>query len=180
MARIRISTDNDIPALCEVHRQAFGEVQGPEIVELVCALLEDTTAQPLLSLVAESGSGVAGHVLFTPVVINDAEVEVSAHILAPLAVLPGQQSRGIGGALIRDGLRRLSAQDVDLVFVLGYPDYYTRFGFKAAGRHGLTTPHPIPAAHQEGWMVQELKPGLLGRVRGQITCAGPLNHPQHW
>jgi predicted N-acetyltransferase YhbS len=123
---------------------------------------------------------IAGHILFTTVRVPGVYQHVRAQILAPLAVLPSRQGRGVGGALIREGLGQLSAADVGLVFVLGHPAYYPRFGFQAAGRLGLTAPYPIPQEHHDAWMVQELVPDLLGVVRGEVSCARTLDSPEHW
>lgn len=180
MTKIRPSIDSDLAAICDVHRRAFGQEEGQEIVDLVCGLLADETAQPILSLVAETEQGVVGHVLFTRVTVEGADVQVQAGILAPLAVLPENQNSGVGGALTREGLRQLSSSGVGLVFVLGHPEYYPRFGFEPASGLGLMPPYPVPAEHQEAWMVQELRTGLLGRVQGRVSCARTLDSPEYW
>lgn len=177
---IRESTESDKAAIGSVHRTAFGEAKGPEIADLVKGLLEDTTAVPLLSLVAVEGNKIVGHVLYTKVEVTEAAEQVAARILAPLAVLPEVQSRDVGGQLIQVGIRLLRQAGVELVFVLGHPGYYPRFGFTAAGELGFVAPYPIPAEHAGAWMVQELRPGVVGRVAGKIQCADVLNQPEHW
>jgi predicted N-acetyltransferase YhbS len=122
----------------------------------------------------------AGHVLFTRAVVSGAEAGITASNLAPLAVIPEFQGRGLGGELIRNGLRQLAEMDTDLVFVLGHPGYYRRFGFRPAGALGLIAPYPIPPQHADAWMVQELKEGTVGTVEGRIICANSLNKPEYW
>lgn len=180
MVTVRFATAEDRAAILGIHEAAFGGTEGPEIVNLVTGLLDDATARPLYSLVAEADGKVVGHVLFTAVGIQPGGQEVSAQILAPLAVVPGQQGRGIGGALIKEGLRQLAAAGVALVFVLGYPDYYSRFGFRPARALGFAAPCPIPVAHDAAWMVLGLRPGVIGRVRGRVQCAAALSDPRHW
>ena len=102
---------------------AFGQRQGQEIVELVNDLLEDETAKPLLSLVAEKDGKLVGHILFTTARLQPEKQEPTIRILAPLAVSKDVQGEGIGGVLIREGLKQLAESDVDLVFVLGHPRY---------------------------------------------------------
>ncbi|NIP71638.1 MAG: N-acetyltransferase, partial [Gammaproteobacteria bacterium] len=77
-------------------------------------------------------------------------------ILAPLAVHPDHQGRGIGGSLVREGLARLKGAGVELVFVLGYPAYYAKLGLSPAGEKGFEAPHPIPPESADAWMVQAL------------------------
>lgn len=176
---IRNATENDLEGLLAVEEEAFGPVEGPEIAVLVRSLLADPTARPLFSLVALNGRQVLGHILFTKARV-EAKEEVTAAILAPLAVLPGSQNRGIGGRLIAAGLKQLSEAGVKLVFVLGHPDYYPRHGFKPAGALGFEAPYPIPEEVAAAWMVQELVPGFIGRVRGRVLCCAALDRPEYW
>lgn len=177
---IRSATDADRAGILGVHESAFGKEQGPEIVELVSGLLCDKSAMPLFSLVAEICGRVVGHVLFTAVRLQSGRQSISAQILAPLAVSKEHQGEGIGGSLINEGLKRLAASGVGLVFVLGRPDYYRKFGFGPAGVLGYEAPYPIPMAHEDAWMVRELKAGMLGSAQGRIQCAETLDQPRHW
>ncbi|MEM9448302.1 MAG: N-acetyltransferase [Cyanobacteria bacterium P01_E01_bin.6] len=178
--KIRHSTESDQVAISAIHRNAFGEEQGQEIVALVEALLDDETATPVLSLVAETDAILVGHILFTAAQLQPEDLEISVRILAPLAVLSDFQGEGVGGALIREGLKQLADSRVDLVFVLGHPDYYPKFGFQTAGILGFEAPYAIPSEHADAWMVQELKVGVIGRVVGRIQCSETLSQPQHW
>jgi predicted N-acetyltransferase YhbS len=159
---------------------AFGQRQGQEIVELVNGMLEDETAKPLLSLVAEKDGKLVGHILFTTARLQPENQESSIRILAPLAVSSDVQGEGIGGALIKEGLKQLAESGVDLVFVLGHPRYYPRFGFQTAALFGFEAPHTIPAEHADAWMVQELKTGRLAKNEGKIQCSEVLNQPRYW
>lgn len=178
--KIRFATDSDLNDVLTVEKQAFGEEEGPVIADLVSALLTDKTAMPILSLIAENEERTVGHILFTKVRIAPSEEDISACILAPLAVIPIAQCQGVGGQLIEEGLSRLTASGVDLVFVLGHPDYYPRHGFRPAGVSGFRAPYPIPEENAGAWMVQELREGVIGRVNGKIACADALNDARHW
>ncbi len=177
---IRPATELDQDAIDRVHLDAFGEPQGREVAALVNALLADATAEPRLSLVAVEDGAIVGHILFTRATIEPDGRGAEARILAPLAVAPARQDQGVGAALIREGLSRSAASGVDLVLVLGHPGYYPRHGFRPAAALGLTAPYPIPAVHAEAWMVQALRPGVIGTVQGTVQCARALDEPQHW
>jgi predicted N-acetyltransferase YhbS len=177
---IRPANEADLSVVLDIERRAFGDAEGPVIADLVAALVRDPTAAPLLSLMAEAHGQPVGHILFTTARITGKEASPPAAILAPLAVVPEAQRQGIGGRLIREGLRRLTRSGVALVFVLGYPDYYGRFGFRPAGAAGFDAPYPIPLANAEAWMVQERQPGVIGRIKGTVQCAAALDRPEHW
>ena len=179
-AKIRVAMEKDRDAILAVHMNAFGEGEGPVIVKLVDEMLDDSSGEPILSLVAEIDTELVGHLLFTSVRIEPDDSKVSARILAPLAVVEYRQRQGIGGHLIQAGLRLLTDSGVDLVFVLGYPDYYSRFGFKPAGVQGLQATYPIPPQNADAWMVTELTPGTIGNCSGTVRCSNALDDPKYW
>lgn len=174
---IREATNEDLDAVLEVERRAFGRDSE---ANLVGDLLVDASAAPRLSLLAiEHGRPVA-HVLFTAVNVVGAEPSVRASILAPLAVVPEVQGHGCGRRLVENGLLRLGDSGVQMVFVLGDPSYYARFGFTSAGRRGLEAPFPIPAEHVDAWMVRALGNGAVGSIAGRVRCADTLSRPELW
>jgi len=176
---IRHPQGSERKTICGIHASAFVREQGQEIAELVDGLLDDATAEPLLSLVAETTGQLVGHILFTAVKIQSNQ-EISARILAPLAVSSDYQGIGVGSALIREGLKQLAESGVALVFVLGHPGYYLKFGFRPAGVLGFEAPYPIPSEHADAWMVQELVSGVIGSIKGRVQCSEVLSQPEHW
>lgn len=126
---IREAAEGDDGQIADVVTAAFGR---PDEAELVAALRDGGDA--VLSLVAEAGGSVVGHILFSRLTFEpdpgSPPLKVSG--LAPVAVVPDCHGQGIGSALIREGLHRLAAGDEDLCLVLGEPAYYGRFGFDAA------------------------------------------------
>jgi len=178
--QVRKAFESDKQAILDSAIAAFGKMQGQEIADLITDLLEDLSAQPLLSLVVNADDNVVGHILFTSTQIKHSQRIVSSAILAPLSVHPEYQGQGIGGQLIKEGLKQLKATGVELVFVLGHPGYYPRYGFSAAGIKGFDAPYPIPPENSAAWMVQELNPGIIEYVSGQVICAEALNDPKYW
>ena len=177
--RTRIATEDDRERILAVHRNAFGDEEGPVIANLVEEMLADPSGEPIFSLVAEMGDELVGHVLFTSVTVEP-NSEVSAQILAPLAVASDRHGQGIGSQLVQDGFAHLQQSGVELVFVLGYPDYYSRFGFAPAGARGFEAPYPILPKNADAWMVHELASGAIKRYEGKIRCCGALDHQQYW
>lgn len=177
---IKQSIQQDTPDILMVHTLAFGTDKGPEIAELVHGLLGDETALPRLSLVAIEKNQIIGHILFTRSVLKGAPSSLETRLLAPLAIHPDRQGKGIGRRLIMEGVNQLRESGVDLVFVLGHPDYYPRAGFTPAGVWGFEAPYPIPDEHAGAWMVLDLKGDVLGRFKGRVQCSQVLDQPQHW
>lgn len=177
VVEIRAATDSDLNDVLAVERDAFGYDKEAELVRKILA---DSTAKPTLSLLAYQEDRSVGHILFSAIRIDGAARKVSAAILAPLAVVADAQCQGIGGKLIERGLHLLTESSVELVFVLGHPGYYPRYGFEPAGRLGLEAPYPIPEEHAGAWMVQALRPGVIGTVRGKVVCCDALDRPEHW
>jgi putative acetyltransferase len=133
---VRDETPADFAAIRAVNEAAFG---GAQEADLVDTLRRD--GDLLLSLVADDG-GVIGHVAFSRVQLEGESDPAVA--LAPVAVRPEWQRRGAGTALIEHGLQRLRQSGETLVFVLGEPAYYGRFGFAAAPAARFETPYPGP------------------------------------
>jgi len=174
--KIRESVENDKKYIRKVHQNAFDQSEGESVSQLAIDLLEDQTALPVLSLVAEQDNEIIGNVIFSSVNIEGAE-GVSAYILAPLAVKRFAQGNGIGTLLINRGLEILKERGAAIVLVYGDPNYYMRTGFKAD--HNLKSPHKMKYP-QEAWMAQELVENILIITQGTVRCALSLNSPEYW
>lgn len=175
--QIREAVETDLNDVLSIERLAFGYDKEANLVR---DLLRDPSAKPLLSLLAFKKDRAVGHILFTTARLSGTQETASIVILAPLAIVPDAQKQGIGGKLIEQGLKLLSKSGVDLVFVLGHPEYYPRYGFKPAGHLGFEAPYPIPDKYAGAWMVQAFRSGVIGTVRGKVICADELNKPEHW
>ena len=121
---IRPERPEDAASVRALLDAAFGGETESKVVERLRA-----DGDFVLSLVAENSEGIAGYVGFPRLVLQLHERNVPVVGLAPVGVSPPLQRRGIGGALIRDVLARLTDRAERLVFVLGDPAYYGRFGF---------------------------------------------------
>jgi putative acetyltransferase len=172
MIEIRPETPRDRDAVHQLNLAAFDK--GPEAA-LVDQLREHCAASDYLAFVAVDDGVVVGHILFTPVTLEQPG-EATGMGLAPLAVLPSHQSRGIGAQLVRHGLAALRARaSCPFVIVLGHANYYPRFGFERASRHGLRC--QWPGVPDEAFMVLVFDAhalpaeGAVARYRDEFDAA---------
>jgi len=174
--KIRESVENDKKRIRKVHQNAFDQSEREVVSQLAIDLLEDKTALPILSLVAEQDNEIIGNVIFSSVSIEGVD-GVSAYILAPLAVAKSVQRKGIGTQLINKGLETLKERGAEIVLVYGDPNSYMRTGFMAG--HNLKPPHKLEYP-EEAWMAQELVESILTKTQGIVQCASSLNSPELW
>ena len=158
--RVRPEVAGDHACVHTVQREAFGRVEEADLVDT----LREAT-QPQLSLVAERDGEVVGHVFFSPVAVEGTRGAPASAGLAPLAVTPAEQGRGIGSALVREGLSRCFGLGWPAVFLLGDPAYYGRFGFQLAAPRGL---HYESHDYDRGFQLIELEPDVLHGCRGWV------------
>ncbi|MDQ3753637.1 MAG: N-acetyltransferase [Acidobacteriota bacterium] len=159
MIIIRSETPEDYAAVYRVNTLAFGSESEAALVDKLRAVY------PHISLVAVRDNQVVGHIFFSPVSVESEDTNFTALGLAPMAVLPEYQNQGIGSQLVRHGLKECESQGHDVVFVLGHPSYYPRFGFSPAKAKGIGCEYLVP---DEVFMVAELKPEALGGRTGLV------------
>lgn len=161
MIIIRPEQKEDIDAITEVNNAAF---KGQGEAKLVEAIRASANFVPELSLVAVADD-VIGHILFSKIGIETSHGRVPTLGLAPMAVRPEFQGKGIGSELVREGLRMCGELGYEHVVVLGHPAFYPRFGFEPASKKGIEPPFP---AADEAFMVLEIKPGSLNGKSGVV------------
>jgi putative acetyltransferase len=160
MLTIRRETPKDIDSIRYVNEQAFGQKEEAELVEKL-----RIRSVVILSLVAIQGDQIVGHILFSPVTVESEYSSFEAITLAPMAVLPAYQHKGVGSQLVRVGLEECRRLDHEIVVVLGHPDYYPRFGFVPGKPKGIDCEFDAP---EEAWMVLELREGALTGRTGTV------------
>lgn len=161
---IRPEAPRDLEAVRLVNRLAFGQDDEARLVD---GLRDGGFVR--LSLVAEREGGIVGHILFSDLPILADDETIPALALAPLAVLPEFQRRGIGSKLVDRGLDLCRQQGHRLVIVLGHPEFYRRFGFSSESARPLVSPFSGDA-----WMAMELVKGALDEVAGTVAYPPPF------
>ena len=156
---IRKEITKDIPDIYLVNEAAFGRLDEALLVDRLRA-----KKAIIFSLVAVHGDQIGGHALFSPILIHreNGLVTVVAG-LGPIAVLPAFQNQGIGGALIKRGIKLCRAAGYQALIVLGHPEYYPRFGFQPASRFGISCKYEVP---DDAFMVLELEKGVVEKISG--------------
>ena len=137
---IRPEASQDIPYIRTLTDAAFVGVEHSSQTEgAIVDALRDAGALTV-SLVAELEGSVIGHVGFSPVLIDGEDIGWFG--LGPVSVSPGLQRSGVGSALIKEGLDKLTSLGAKGCVVLGDPAYYGRFGFSSdhALRYGDVPP----------------------------------------
>ncbi len=131
------------------------------------------SAIPIISLVAEKDGEITGYILFSPVALAGNKSGITIAGLAPMAVLPGWQKKGVGTLLVKEGLKQCQDAGYDAVVVLGHPDYYPRFGFIPSVKYGITSEYDVP---EEVFMAKEINKGALANCRGTVKYHETFKH----
>ncbi len=132
MIKLNITKEkpSEIQQIREINIQAFETDAEADIVDR----LRDSGV-PIISLVAEVDDKLVGHILFTPMTMDNFDIKIAG--LAPMAVLPDYQNKGIGSVLVKKGLEYCARENYAAVAVLGHPNYYPKFGFVPSTRFDL-------------------------------------------
>jgi putative acetyltransferase len=161
---IRAERADEHGAVAEVVGAAFGSLAEARLVE---AIRESDHYIPELSLVAVVDGQVVGHVMVSHVALDDGTTQRRVASLAPLAVAPEFQGRGIGSALVRAVAARADAAGEPLMVLEGSPVFYGRLGFEPSARYGIDMELP-PWAPAEAAQVLLLS-GFDAATRGRVV-----------
>jgi putative acetyltransferase len=153
---IRTEEPADQAFIHQVHLASFPSAVEARLVDELRA-----AGRLTLSLVALVNGQLVGHIGFSPVTAPGPAAGLG---LAPVAVIPPLQGRGIGSALINEGLELCRRAGFGFVVLVGEPDYYSRFGFAPARGWGLEDQYQAGDAFQ----ALELRPNVIPRDGGLV------------
>jgi putative acetyltransferase len=126
---IRNEMESDVEIIFEVTQRAFENHPHSNHTEQFIINALRASHALTISLVAEVGGKVVGHIAFSPVTISDGSH--NWYGLGPVSVLPEFQKQGIGKSLIHEGLSLLKSLGGKGCVLVGDPEYYERFGFRS-------------------------------------------------
>ena len=165
MFKIRKENKNDYNEVYNVIKKAFETAEHSDGNEqdLVVRLRKSKAFIPELSLVAVEENKIVGYILFTKIKIKD-NIELA---LAPLAVLPEYQRKGIGKKLIETGHNIAKNLGYHYSIVLGSENYYSKMGYILAIQYGIKAPFQVP---DENFMAIKLNDTNI-EIKGTVEYA---------
>lgn len=143
---VRLAENPDRDVIRDVEARAFGGMGEATLVDSLVAAND-----AVLELVAERDGEIIGHILFSRVFVESGDTRFPGVALAPAAVVPDWQGKGVGRALIEEAHRRLRASGEKLSVVLGDPAYYGRFGYEHARAAGFASTYQCEALQAVAW-----------------------------
>ena len=155
---IREELPGDVLGIRKVEEAGFGQKAEADLVDLLRQRKSVT-----LSLVAEDNGEIVGHVLFSPGEVSNGVESWPCVGMGPVVVMPGNQGTGIGKKLIEAGVEKCFLSGVKAIFVLGDPEYYTRFGFICAKWFDIRCEFDAPV---EAFMVKAAGPEAMDGWNG--------------
>lgn len=165
---VRPEKENEHAQILEIVQLAFRRIDESQFVN---RLRNGKDYVSSLSLVAEYENKIIGQVLFYPIKISLNGKKVQSLYLACVAVHPSFQRKGIGSRLVEEGLKIGKTLGFKSIIVIGYPEYYPRFGFEKASKWGIKTAQTVP---DEALLAKELV------TDGLKECAGTIEFPQEF
>jgi putative acetyltransferase len=155
LSAVREETDADVAAVRTVHDCAFGRDNEGRLVD---RLRSDGLI--VASVVGVRMGSIVANAVFSEVLVAGASEPIRAVALAPVGVTPAYQGSGFGSSVIRFGLQLCLERGYDVVFVLGDPAYYTRFGFSSEIATKVRSPY---SSAGPAWMALQLRGSSIRR-----------------
>lgn len=168
--------DDIIDLVKSAFTDSEGRAEGELIAKLVTNIFASAVAEDIFVFSALENDKLAGTIIFTR--MNYPEDDRTVFILAPVAVMTGQQGKGIGQSLLTYGLTHLRGCGVDVALTYGDINFYAKVGFNRINER-VARP-PLPLEYPEGWLGQSLTDQPLIPLKGPSHCVKALNSPDYW
>lgn len=177
--KIRKPKDADLKHILFVEKAAFESDKQANLTE---QLIKDDSAEPVVSFLAFDNDKPVGHILFSNATVEGYQKSEHVCFLSPIAIIPEYKNEKVDELLMEEGLKKLKNSGIEMVFVLGDPEYYKKHGFvPEAESFGFKPPFSLPERHSENWMVLPLSNIRgLSNSYGKLVVADSLNKPELW
>lgn len=171
---IRSATQRDEKNIMSLVTDAF---KGTEYgyqgeAELVQKIRQEQTYNNELELICELDKEIVGHGLLSECWVKNEKESFTGLALAPLSVHTNYQKQGIGSQLISELERRAVLFNYHFIVILGSPDYYSKFGYRATCHYKISSPFDVP---EDFFMIKELEQGALDKVTGTVYYSKAFN-----
>ena len=170
---IRQEQPKDHATVFQLIETAFKTMQYSSHTEqfIVEKLRKSDAFIPELSIVAEQGGELVGHIILTKIKIDNGTQLFDALTLGPVSVWPRLHKQGIGSQLIKAAHKMAQSLGHEIIILLGHKDYYPRFGYEMTSKYGIQLPF---ASAPENCMVIGLNPDSLEGVSGKVIYSKPF------
>lgn len=167
--RLRLEEEKDYEEVENLTREAFWNVYSPGCSEhlVLHKLRGKKSFVKELDYVAEDEGKIVGNIVYSRM-FRGGEMCDDIIAFGPVSVHPDYQKKGIGKALIQTTMEKAKKLGFRAVIITGNPDYYGRFGFRAAAGHGIYLPEMNPGEEAEFFMAKELEEGYLQKHSGVL------------
>jgi predicted N-acetyltransferase YhbS len=152
-----------------------GEKEGELISNLASRLSSRADNQEIICIGAYEEGSIIGAIFFTRLSFDE---PVTVYMLAPVAVSPAHQGKGVGQALIKYGLNELKNRAVAVAITYGDPSFYSKLKFKPLSENTIKA--PVKLSMPEGWLGQSLSEGPIPTINARPTCVNEFNDPAYW
>lgn len=152
-----------------------GEQEGALIGNLVAELSSRIDNRDIICLGAHENKPVIGAIFFTRLHFSQ---DIQIYMLAPVAVSPEHQGKGIGQALINYGLDELRNRGVKVAITYGDPSFYSRVGFKPLSEDVIQA--PLELSMPIGWLGQSLTDDPVPTISERPRCVKAFDNPAYW
>ena len=182
MSDIQYSADfkSRTTAIARLFEDGFGASEGAEEGALIGGLAREMLSEvpdtDLHVFTAWDVDTLVGAIIFSRLQARNDPRRV--FLLAPVAVAPDQQGRGVGQSLLRYGLSEMRRLGADVAVTYGDPAYYHKVGFRPVTTE--TVPAPRALQMPQGWLAQSLTDAPLAPIKGPVHCVGAIDDPVYW
>jgi predicted N-acetyltransferase YhbS len=158
-----------------VFTAAEGEKEGRLIGGLASELSANIDNQEIICIGAYEQGSIIGSIFFTGLRFTES---IKVYMLAPVAVSTRHQGKGVGQALIKNGLDNLKNRSVTVVVTYGDPSFYNKVGFRTLSENVIQA--PLKLSMPGGWLGQSLTAEPIPIIKERPTSVREFNDPVYW